>query len=140
MTVLTARLIFSDLWRLLYAARRRALSEEELTAVKGLLGILKEGIPGSDGYNQRAEAFSLEMLSSGLFENWRDPQRLDELMVEEPVVISVGRDVRPFIRVGFQIEELGKPQGRERLAPNLQRSRSALFSKNKLPVVVAQTG
>jgi hypothetical protein len=82
MTVLTARLIFSDLWRLLYAARRRALSEEELTAVKGLLRILKEGIPGSDGYNQRAEAFSSEMLSSGLFENWRDPQRLDELMAE----------------------------------------------------------
>jgi len=59
-------------------------------------------------------------------------------MVEPPVVVRVRRDVRPFVRISSQIEELRKPQRNERLSPNAQRSRDALLLKNKLPVVVAQ--
>src|SRR6187549_3631249 len=59
-------------------------------------------------------------------------------MVEPPVVIGIRGDVRPFIRIGPQIEQLWKAQRSERLAPDPQRSRNALFGKYKLPVVVAQ--
>src|SRR5215467_11382594 len=60
-------------------------------------------------------------------------------MVEPPVVIGVRRDVRLLIRIGPQVEELRKPQGSERFLPYQQSSLGTLFSKNKLPVVVAQT-
>src|SRR5262245_63182201 len=59
-------------------------------------------------------------------------------MVEPPVVICVRRDVRLLIRIGPQVEELRKPQGSERFLPYQQSSLGALFSENKLPVVVAQ--
>src|SRR5262245_23036072 len=44
----------------------------------------------------------------------------DKCMVEPPVVIRVRCDVRPFIRIGPQIEEFRKPQRSERLTPNPQ--------------------
>src|SRR5215471_15510110 len=62
----------------------------------------------------------------------------DEGVVEPPVVVGVRRDVRPFVRVGAQIEELRKPQCRKRLTPDSQRSRGALFLEHELPVVVTQ--
>src|SRR5215471_9897678 len=62
----------------------------------------------------------------------------DKCMVEPPIVIRVRRDVRPFVRIGPQIEELRKPQWCERLTPNPQCSGGALFGEDKLPVVVPQ--
>src|SRR5262249_2652407 len=60
-------------------------------------------------------------------------------MCEPPSVTGVRREVRLLIRIGPQVEELRKPQGSERFLPYQQGSLGALFSKNKLPVVVAQT-
>src|SRR5215831_5921279 len=59
----------------------------------------------------------------------------DEGVVEPPVVVRVRRNVRPFVWVGPQIEELREPQRRERLAPDPQRSGGALFLEHELPVV-----
>src|SRR6185436_15388662 len=62
----------------------------------------------------------------------------DEGVIEPPIVVRVRRDISPFERISPQIKELRKPQSRERLTPDLQRSGDSLFLEDKLPVVVAQ--
>ena len=61
-----------------------------------------------------------------------------EDVVEEPVVVSVGRDVRPLIRVGAEIEDLGHPQVGKRIGPDEHLPIGTLFHEHDFPVVVPQ--
>lgn len=53
---------------------------------------------------------------------------------EYPVIIGVGCDISPFIRIGSQIEQFRKTESREWFCPDEQGSRGALFFKNKFLV------
>ena len=61
-------------------------------------------------------------------------------MIEQPVVVGVRGDVRPFVRIGTEVEDLGDPQVGEWVRPDEHRSLGALLHERQLPVVVAQPG
>src|SRR5207302_2276344 len=63
-----------------------------------------------------------------------------ENVIDEPVIVGVRGDVRPFVWVRPKIENLGDAQGDERLRPDAKCSRNPLLHEDELPVVVPQTG
>ena len=62
-----------------------------------------------------------------------------EGVVEQPVVITVGRDVGALVRIEPEIENHRHPQVGEGLGPHLECSRHPLLGEDKFPIVVAQT-
>ena len=62
----------------------------------------------------------------------------DVVVVEDPVVVGVRRDVGALERIRPQVEELRDPQRDERLGPDLQRALDALLHEHDLPVVEAE--
>src|SRR5262245_58656037 len=59
----------------------------------------------------------------------------NEDVVENPIPVSVGGDVRHFIRIRTQVENLRHAQRHKRLGPDLHRSLGALFHEHDLEVV-----
>src|SRR5262249_32510947 len=57
-------------------------------------------------------------------------------VVQQPIVIGVGSDVRSFVGVCAQVEDLRQAKSSKRLGPESQGSHCALFHKNKFKVVV----
>lgn len=63
-----------------------------------------------------------------------------EGVVEQPIVVGVRGNIRAFIRIGPEVEDLRYPQVGERIGPNEHRSRGSLLHERQLPVIVAQPG
>src|SRR5689334_25364055 len=47
----------------------------------------------------------------------------DKSVVDDPVPVGVGRDVRAFVRIGPQVKHLADAKSRERFGPDEQRTR-----------------
>src|SRR5580698_1685165 len=61
------------------------------------------------------------------------------VVVHEPVVVLIGRYIRPLVGVHSKIKYLRKPQAGKRFHPDIQVARRALLAEDKLPVVVPHT-
>jgi hypothetical protein len=68
MPTIAARQTLTSLWPILHAARSRALTDQEVGELQRLCEVLERGIPGRDAYNHEADAFSLALRSSGVFD------------------------------------------------------------------------
>jgi hypothetical protein len=61
-------------------------------------------------------------------------------VVDVPVPLGIGGNICTFVGVQAQVEQLGAPQKRIRLEPDLQRAPLPLLHEHELPVVVTQSG
>ena len=66
----------------------------------------------------------------------RDTQ---ERVINRPVPVGVGRDVRALVRVGTQIEHLGHAETNKRIVPNGHSAWRPLFGKHEFPVLITQS-
>ena len=59
-------------------------------------------------------------------------------MIHHPVPVGIGSDVRPFERIGAEVEQLGNAQRDEGIGPDRQCASDALLHEHYLPVVIPQ--
>src|SRR5262249_25421937 len=60
----------------------------------------------------------------------------DEVMIEEPVIIGIRRDVSALEWICSQIVDFRYPARHERLSPGPHGSRNSLFHEDYLPIIV----
>src|SRR5262245_7950716 len=96
-------------------------------AARGLLHLL-HGLIDREG----VRTLDRRELPEGL-EELPDDLRRDEgqdSALDQPVPVRVRGDVRELVGIGAQVVELGQPQGRERLRPDLHRPVAALLHED----------